>query len=283
MKKLDRIFEKLRKQKRASDSEILDEIDEALFQDDFERALELIHELENEQNIIVAVRVFIRKIIKKASEMEKGESSIYIKLLQNLIPIINGVQSERYRAILFGDLAIAFYLLGAELEGDLALKAAIHLALRHPEVLRDILFPLIRSGLLDKASYILKLIKDPEQLDIVLSYLAEVLYERGEKEKAMSLLDFMACNFHRAVTLMHFAQYEKERNRERALELIDKAIELAERISNADVRFELMLKLQDLRHEILGEPLTITRILSKENPREKKQDSSQDDGKGGET
>jgi tetratricopeptide (TPR) repeat protein len=282
MGKLDWFFEKLRERRRRSDAKILDELDEALFKGDFSRAVELIHELESDQNVIVAVRILLKKIMDEALEMKEEERPSLIPILKEVIPIINGIQSERYRALLLGDLALAFYYLGVELEGDLALKAAINIALRYPEILRDILFSFIRSGLVEKAAYAMRLIKDPEQLDIILSYLAEVFYERGEKEKALSLLDFMACNFHRAVTLMHFAQYEKDRDREKALELVDKAIGIAEKIDDADARFELMLKLHDLRHEILGEPLTLTGILSKETPSGKREGLGQGGRKGGE-
>ncbi|MBP1912750.1 hypothetical protein [Thermococcus stetteri] len=155
---------------------------------------------------------------------------------------------------------------GSELEGDFALKAAINLALDHPDILRDILFTLIKFELLQKAAYAMKLVKEPEKLDVVLSHLAEVFYERGDIERALAVISHITSNFHRAVTLMHLAQLEENRDRERALQLIESAIKIAEKIEDPDARFELMLKLHDLKHEIMGEPLSVGDLLSAETP-----------------
>ncbi len=138
------------------------------------------------------------------------------------------------------------------MKGDFTLKTAINLALQHPDILRDILFSLIKAGLLQKAAYAMKFVKDPEKLDVVLSYLAEVFYERGDIEKALAIISHITSNFHRAVALMHLAQLEENRDRGKALQFIESAIKIAERIEDPETRFELMLKLYDLKHEIMA-------------------------------
>jgi len=262
MGKLDELFGAI-KGKRP-DTEVLTEIEDRLLVDDVPGAIALLEELEKEQNVVIAVRMILRKILRMRES--DGAELRLVPLLKGLVPYINGVKNERYRALLLGELAVGFYVIGAELEGDFALKASINLALNHPDVLRDVIMGLINAGLFPKAGYAMKFVKDREKLDVVLVHLAEVLYERGEAEKALAVIGHITSNFHRAVALLHLAQFEKDRDREKALQFVDWAIRLAERIEDPDARFELMLKLYDLRHEILGEPFSLSELLARETP-----------------
>ncbi|WP_099210357.1 hypothetical protein [Thermococcus henrietii] len=277
MGKLDELFGAI-KGKRP-DTEVLTEIEDRLLVDDVPGAIALLEELEKEQNVVIAVRMILRKILRM-KESEETEVRL-VPLLKQLVPYINGVKNERYRALLLGELAMGFYIIGAELEGDFALKASINLALNHPDILRDIIMGLIDAGLFPKAGYAMKFVKDKEKLDVVLVHLAEVLYERGEAEKALAVIGHITSNFHRAVALLHLAQFEKERDREKALQFVDWAIKLAERIEDPDARFELMLKLYDLRHEIVGEPLSLSELLARETPEETEQAEDQGPSTGG--
>ncbi|NJE48787.1 hypothetical protein [Thermococcus sp. 9N3] len=277
MGKLDELFGVI-KGKRP-DTEVLTEIEDRLLVDDVPGAIALLEELEKEQNVVIAVRMILRKILRM-KESEETEVR-FVPLLKQLVPYINGVKNERYRALLLGELAMGFYIIGAELEGDFALKASINLALNHPDVLRDIIMGLINAGLFPKAGYAMKFVKDKEKLDVVLVHLAEVLYERGEAEKALAVIGHITSNFHRAVALLHLAQFEKDRDREKALQFVDWAIKLAERIEDPDARFELMLKLYDLRHEISGEPLSFSELLARETPEETERAEDQGPSTGG--
>ncbi|GAB6135640.1 hypothetical protein [Thermococcus prieurii] len=277
MGKLDELFGAI-KGKRP-DTEVLTEIEDRLLVDDIPGAIALLEELEKEQNVVIAVRMILRKILRM-KESEETEVRL-VPLLKQLVPYINGVKNERYRALLLGELAMGFYIIGAELEGDFALKASINLALNHPDILRDIIMGLIDAGLFPKAGYAMKFVKDKEKLDVVLVHLAEVLYERSEAEKALAVIGHITSNFHRAIALLHLAQFEKERDREKALQFVDWAIKLAERIEDPDARFELMLKLYDLRHEISGEPLSLSELLARGTPEETGQVEDQGSSTGG--
>ncbi|WP_297480102.1 hypothetical protein [Thermococcus sp.] len=266
MGKLDELFGVI-KEKRP-DTEVLTEIEDRLLVDDIPGAIALLEELEREQNVVIAVRMILRKILRMRESEENAEIR-FVPLLKGLVLYVNGIKNERYRALLLGELALGFYVIGAELEGDFALKASINLALEHPDILRDIIMNLINAGLFPKAGYAMKFVKDREKLDVVLVYLAEVLYERGEEEKALAVIGHITSNFHRAVALFHLAEFEKTRNREKALQFVEWAIRIAERIEDPDARFELMLKLYDLRHEILGEPLSLSELLARETTQEK--------------
>lgn len=106
-----------------------------------------------------------------------------------------------------------------------------------------------------------------------------MFYERGDIEKALAIISHITSNFHRAVALMHLAQLEENRDRGKALQFIESAIKIAERIEDPETRFELMLKLHDLKHEIMGEPLSVGELLSAETPLEKEAAEGQDGGR----
>jgi len=277
MGKLDELFGAI-KGKRP-DTEVLTEIEDRLLVDDVPGAIALLEELEKEQNVVIAVRMILRKILRLKESSD--EDINFVPLLKGLVPYINGIKNERYRALLLGELAMGFYLVGAELEGDFALKASINLALKHPDVLRDIIMGLINAGLFPKAGYAMKFVRDKEKLDVVLVHLAEVLYERGDIEKALAVIGHITSNFHRAVALLYLAQSEKDRDLEKALQFVDWAIKLAEKIEDPDARFELMLKLYDLRHEIMGEPLSLSKLLTAKTSGDEKPEEDQVPSKGG--
>ena len=264
MGKLDELFGSLGRKR--SETEILTEIEDRLLVDDVPGAVALLEELEKEQNIVIAIRMVLRKILRMKESEE--ETAHLLSILKMLVPYINGIKNERYRALLLGELAVGFYVLGAELEGDFALKTAINLALNHPDVLRDIIMNLIDSGLLHKAGYAMRFVRDREKLDVVLVHLAEVLYERGEVEKALAVVGHITSNFHKATALFYLAQFEMRRDREKALQFIDWAIKLAEGIEDPEARFELMLKLYDLKHEIQGDSLSLSELLKRKTPEE---------------
>jgi len=266
MGKLDELFGVIKR--RRPEAEVLTEIEDRLFVNDIAGAVELLEEIEKEQNVVMAVRMILREVTTKARD---GKNSL-VPVLRRLLSHINGVKNERYRALLLGQLAVGFYTVGAELEGDFALRASINLALNHPDVLRDIIMGLINAGFLPKAGYAMKFVKDREKLDVVLVHLAEVLYERGEEEEALAVIGHITNNFHRAVALLHLAQ--SERNGEKALQFVEWAIKLAEKIEDPGARFELMLKLYDLKHELRGEGLSLSELLARETPRERGQEGS---------
>jgi len=114
----------------------------------------------------------------------------------------------------------------------------------------------------------MRFVRDREKLDVVLVHLAEVLYERGEVEKALAVVGHITSNFHKATALFYLAQFEMRRDREKALQFIDWAIKLAEGIEDPEARFELMLKLYDLKHEIQGDSLSLSELLKRKTPEE---------------
>ncbi|WP_457742132.1 hypothetical protein [Thermococcus sp.] len=260
MKKLEEFF-KLKKRQKRPDLEVLEEIEEKVKSGDVEGAVALLEELEKPQNIFVAIRLILRNLINSARSSGEGNRWLYLGLLKDLIPHINGISSERARAILFGDLAVAFYLLGDEFDGDFALKSAINLASGYPDVLRDILFELINSGLLPKAAYVMKTVRNRTGLDVVLSHLADLFYRAGEKEKALSVVNHIENPFHRAVALYYIATFEMVRDKEKALTYLQQAIEEAEKIDDSDARLELMMKLNEVLHEVMGEGFSLVELL----------------------
>ncbi len=182
---------------------------------------------------------------------------------------MNSLSNPHYRALLLGDLAVLFYLLNDEFNGDLAVKTAINLAGDRADIIRDVLMILINSNLLKKAGYAMKLVRDPpEKLDVVLAHLAEIFYrEGGDVEKVAPILDHISSPFHRAMALYYMAQIESERDRDTALKILTAAFKVAEKIEDPETRFEVMLKLYDLKNSLLGQSLSLKDLLSgKEAP-----------------
>ncbi|ASJ06816.1 hypothetical protein [Thermococcus pacificus] len=275
MGKLDEFFRDPRGEKKRSELEVLEEIESYLSEGRIDDTIPLLEALGKEHNLYLALRMIIRTITESLDEAEKNGGLTDYELektkerIKNLVPAVNGLFNKRYRALLLSDLAVLLYRLNDELNGDMALRAAINLAGDEANIVRDILMELIRRGLLDKAGYAMKMVKDPEKLDVVLTHIAEGFYLAGDVEKAMLILRHITSPFHRAMALYYMASIEGQRNREKALKLIDAAFKEAEKVEDPDARFELSLKLYDLKHSILGEGFNVRDILEwREAPQE---------------
>ncbi len=83
------------------DTEVLTEIEDRLLVDDIPGAIALLEELKKEQNLVIAVRLILRKITQM---LEKGDGQSFraLPLIKQLLPHINGIRNERYRALLLG-------------------------------------------------------------------------------------------------------------------------------------------------------------------------------------
>jgi len=251
---------------------LLEEIEEYLHEGWTTNVIDLVGKLEKEQNVFLALRMILKSMAETLGEAEKhGEISEEERhktkeILKDLIPIINGISNRRYRAILLSELAVLFYKLDDDLNGDIGLKTAMNLVSDEPDVVRDILMELLREDLLKKASRALKMIKDTRGFDVVLTRVAENLYLGGKPEKALAVAEYISNPFHRALTFYYLATIEGKRNLKRALEFIERALKEAEMIDNPDARFELILKIYDLKHALLGESLNVGDVLSKMKP-----------------
>ena len=131
--------------------------------------------------------------------------------------------------------------------------------------MRDILRGLIEEGMLGKAAYAFKMVKDKRALDPVLEYLVERLYHAGEVEKALSVLEHIESPFHRAMAFYSLALLSRK-NPTVAQRFLEKAIEEAVKIDDPETRFETVIKLYDTLHEIKGKPLTLGTILRATSP-----------------
>ncbi|NJE75626.1 hypothetical protein [Thermococcus sp. ES12] len=270
MGKLDEFFKSLgEKRRKRSELDVLEEIEGLTGIGEINRAVELAEEIETESNRFLALRIILRSIMKKLVELRRSEKGMdsefeYIReTVKALIPLANSLINPRYRAILLGDLAVLFYYLNDELNGDIALRTAINLAKDSADILRDILMGLVNAGLLRKAGYAMKMVREPEKLDVVLVHLAEMFYRTGDVHRARLIIDHISSPFHRAMALYYLAEVEGERNREKALKILDEAFKIADDVEDPDARFELMLKLYDLKYTLLGRALTLEDILSR--------------------
>ena len=267
MGKLDEFFRSLGERKKKSELEVLEDIENALRMGEIDNAIELTGELGSESNLFLALRMLLRSIRERLQEArEKGELDELERMkerVKELIPTVNSLLNPRYRALLLGDLAVLFYLLNDELNGDIALRTAINLARNSADIIRDILMELINSGLLKKAGYAMKMVREPEKLDVVLVHLAEMFYRAGDVEKARLIIEHISSPFHRAMALYYLAEIEGKRNRDEALKILEAAFRIAEGIEDPEARFEVMLKLYDLKHSLLGQSLSLKDVLSR--------------------
>ncbi len=268
MGKLDEFFKSLKeRRKKRPEVEVLEDIESALRIGDLGQALGLTEEIETETNRFLALRMILRKILDIMTNPEETAEQQDVQTMgdtvKEIIPLINSVTHRRYRAILLADLAVVLYLLNDELNGDFALKTAINLSQDSPDVLREILMELIRRGLLRKAGYAMKMVREPEKLDVVLVHLAELFYRAGDPERAKLIMDHISSPFHKAMALYYIASIEGENDRQKALKIIDAAFKVAEQVNDPEARFELILKLYDLKYSLLGEGLSLREILSR--------------------
>lgn len=246
----------------SSDLDRLERIEDLLDAGEIEQAIAELEKVRKDENVYVGVKMIIKSLSKL--ELEPGYIVGYLKAL---IPIVNGLSSWRYRAILMADIAMAFYRAGDDFNGDLALKTAINLAYASGEdVLVEILRELIRNGLLEKGAYAFSLVKDRKRLDFLLSQLVEFFYLSGDHEKARKALNAIEDPFHKAIALYRLALYEAPRNRLKALAFLEEAIENAEKIENRHARLELLIKLNDLKAELTGKGVSLVDILKASPP-----------------
>ncbi|NJE60800.1 hypothetical protein [Thermococcus sp. 21S7] len=185
--------------------------------------------------------------------------------MKEITLLTNTILSPLQRAILLSDLAALFYYLKDDMNGDMAIKAAIDLSSNHPNIMKEIILNMINKGLLDKAAYAMKLVKDPEKLDMILVQLAEMLYREGEVEKATVILRHITSPFHRVMALYSIASIVAERDREEAEKILGVAFRIAEKIKDPNSRFEVNMKLYELKGKLEGENITLEGILSRED------------------
>ncbi|WP_054841545.1 hypothetical protein [Thermococcus peptonophilus] len=83
MGKLDELFGSFMRGR--PDTEVLTEIEDRLLVDDIPGAIALLEELKKEQNLVIAVRLILRKITQM---LEKGDGQSFraLPLLKQLIP-----------------------------------------------------------------------------------------------------------------------------------------------------------------------------------------------------
>ncbi|CAD5243883.1 hypothetical protein [Thermococcus camini] len=268
MGKLDEFFKSLGGEKKRPELEILEEIEAYLHEGGIDEAIARLPEIKKEHNLFLALRMIVRAIVETLDEAERrgaltdNEIGGIKERVRSLIPAVNGLFTKRYRAILLSDLAVLFYRLDDELNGDLALKTAINLAGDDADIVRDIIMGLVKRGLLAKAGYAIKMAKNQETIDVVLVNLAESFYLAGDEKRAALIVKHISNPFQRAMALYYMASVEGERDREKALRLLEAAFEEAEKVESSDARFELMLKLYDLKHSLLGESFNVRDVLS---------------------
>jgi len=262
MGRLDEFFKALGGEKKRPELEILETVEDYTSVGDFERAIEAAGSLESERNRFLALRLILREILKKL-ENDPGESKGVGEIFQRIVPLINSVSNPRHRALLTFDLALILYYLGDEFRGDLTLKTALNLARGHDDILLDMVRELVRIGLLDKARGALKMVKDRDKLDSVLVTIAEIFYRMGEVERAKNVIKHIKSPFHKAMALYYLALIESSRDRDTALTLLGAALKVAERVEDPDARFELMLKLYDLKNTLEGRSVSLTDVLNR--------------------
>jgi len=243
------------------DDILLGIVEAALKREDIAGAINELKRIKEDYYLFLGVRITVRKIIEiiqrkmpRLGKLPKHERTHFIKYLKDLIVLANSVTKERLRALLFVDIAIAFYLIDESLEGDLALKTSLDIAekLQDDDVVFEIVYSLIESSLLEKAGYAMNLVRNRKKLDTILSYLALHLYKEGKEEDAAKVIAHIQSDFHKVMALYKIAEFEAERNKEKATAILKRAIELSENIKNAVLKFEAFVKLTELQDELVG-------------------------------
>ncbi len=256
-----------------SDLDRLERIEELLDAGEIESAIAELEGIRKDENLYVGAKMIVKHLVN--SELPPEEVVGYLK---TLIPIVNSLSSWRYRATLLADIAMAFYRVGDDLNGDLALKTAINLAYNSgEEVLVEILRELIRNGLIEKGAYAFSLVKDRKRIDFLLSQLAEFFYLYEDYEKVQKVLNAIEDPFYRTITLYRLALLEAPRDRDKALALLEKAIDNAEKIENRHARLELLIKLNDLKAELTGKGIRLVDILRRSSPPEYSDNADNED------
>ncbi|NJE01861.1 hypothetical protein [Thermococcus sp. JdF3] len=269
--KLDEFFKSLGgRENKKSDLEILDEIEDSLKEGNIDHAILLLRDISKEHNLFLALRMVLREILStgnltgnKSGAIPPNEAEVRSRI-KELTILVNTILNPLHRAVLMADIAIAFYKINDDFSGDMTLKAAIDLAINSTNILKEIILGLVNHGLLDKAGYAMNLVKDPEKLDVVLAQLAEKLYREGDLEKATRVLKHITHPFHKAMALYSIALIEADRNREDAKKILEVAFKVAEKINDPHARFEVNMKLYDLKHTLEGTSVNLMSVLSGE-------------------
>jgi len=271
MSRLDELFGKLSESvggDSKSDLERLESIEEFLSSGDFEAALRELERIKKEENVYVGAVIFVRNLLNPSDDVPINRS-VALEYLTRLLPVINGIENWRYRALALSEVAMAFYLLGDEFNGDLALKSALNLArVAGDDILSGILRELIKRGLIEKAAHAFSLVRDRKRIDFLLSQLVEVLYLAGEFEKADAALAHIQDPFYRAIALYNLALVEIGRDKNAALAFVENAIRFAEEIENKNARIELLIKLNDLKAQLTGKGISLTELILRPSPSE---------------
>jgi hypothetical protein len=266
MGKLDELFGKLTESLEVnskSDLDRLEAIEEFLSSGDFGAAMNELEKIKKEENLYVGAVIFVRALLNPPEDVPTNRSMI-LDYLTRLLPVINGIENWRYRALALSEVAMAFYHFGDEFNGDLALKSSLNLAkMAGDEVLSGILRELIKRGLIEKAAYAFSLVKDRKRIDFLLSQLVEVLYLAGEFEKADAALAHIRDPFYKAIALYNLALVEASRDKETALAFVDNATRFAEEIENKNARIELLIKLSDLRAQLTGKGISLAELIQR--------------------
>ncbi len=265
MGKLDEFFKIKKEETGKSDLEILDEIEGALREGNIEYAVLQLRDIKKEHNLFLALRMIIRELTARLEDPEKPPLPVpdVRAKMKEITVVVNTLLNPAYRSILLADLAVLFYLLGDDMSGDMTLKVAVDLAINNFSVLKEILRNLLNRGLLEKAGYALKLVKDPEKLDMVLGQLAGMFYREGDVSRAMRVLEYIKNPFHKVMALYDIASVEAEKDSEEAKKILEVAFRMAEKIEDPNARFEVNMKLYDLKHSLEGDSLSLTDLLSK--------------------
>ncbi len=271
MGKLDELFGKLSEsvgEDSKSDLERLESIEEFLSSGDFEAALRELERIKKEENVYVGAVIFVRNLLNPPEDVPVNRP-MAMEYLTRLLPIINGMENWRYRALALSEVAMAFYLFGDEFNGDLALKSALNLArAAGDDVLSGILRELIKRGLIEKAAHAFSLVRDRKRIDFLLSQLVEVLYLAGELEKADAALAHIQDPFYKAIALYNLALVESNRDKDAALAFVENAIRFAEEIENKNARIELLIKLNDLKSQLTGKGISLAELILRPSPSE---------------
>ncbi|WP_457750773.1 tetratricopeptide repeat protein [Thermococcus sp.] len=262
MGRLDEFFKALGGEKKRPELEVLESVEDYVAVGDFGRAIEAANSLESERNRFLAARIILREVLKRL-EKDSEELTDVREIFQEIVPLINSITNPRHRALLTFDLALILYYLGDEFKGDLTLKTALNLAKGYDDILLDMVRELVRRGLLEKASGALKMVRDRDKLDSVLVTIAEIFYRMGDVERAKNVIRHIKNPFHKSMALYYLALIESSRDRDTALTLLQAAVKVAEKIENPDARFELMLKLYDLKNSLEGHSVSLVDVLTR--------------------
>ncbi len=260
MSALDNIFKPTEEPER--DSDRLEAIENLVNYWEFKEALKELKKIKLAPNIFLGIRIIIDGILSAIREsIEDGVlreelRKVFVKYIEDIIPIANEIGNLRLKSLAFADISVAFYMLNENLKSDLALKTALNIAsdIGDDDLLVEIVKALIDRGLLKKAAYAIKLVRNRKKLDVILSQLAVMFYSSGEFEKADLTLQHIESPFHKATAFYYMASVEASRDKEKALALLDSAFKILDEVQNPILKFELFLKLVDLKSSLTGEP-----------------------------